>query len=134
MLLADRGTHRKRRGVQAEQAEQATTTVQRLRKEVEAGEASEEELDKAEGALAGLTGSLQYLQAEMDATLRGADVAFRRGLLGTQLVRPYCLVSLSSLLVSGPCCAWERGGTGMCCAQSSVKMGACVSLPRLRAF
>jgi hypothetical protein len=72
--------------VQAEQAEEQTTTVTRLRQQVEKGEAPEEELELAEGLLAGLTGSLQYMQAEMDATLRGADVAFRRGLLGTKAV------------------------------------------------
>ena len=48
--------------MQAEKAESATTTVTRLRKAVSAGKADERELEKAEGMLAGLTGSLQYLQ------------------------------------------------------------------------
>jgi hypothetical protein len=72
--------------VQAQAAEEQTTTVKKLRQAVQKGEAEEKELVKAEGMLATLTGSLQYLQAEIETTARGADVAFRRGLLGTQHV------------------------------------------------
>jgi hypothetical protein len=76
--------------VQAEAAEEQTTTVMKLRQAVQKGEAEEKELVKAQGMLATLTGSLQYLQAEIETTARGADVAFRRGLLGTQHVRSTC--------------------------------------------
>lgn len=66
-------------GVQAEMAEEATTTVHKLRKAVQKGEATEEELQRAEGILAQLSGSLQYLQGEMNVTMRGARRAFRQG-------------------------------------------------------
>lgn len=51
--------------LQAQKAEYATTTVTRLRKAVSSGKADERELAKAEGVLANLTGSLQYLQVRM---------------------------------------------------------------------
>eukprot|EP00892_Ulva_mutabilis_P003427 jgi/Ulvmu1/1456/UM011_0186.1 len=63
----------------AEMAEEATTTVHKLRRAVQAGEASEEELQRAEGLLAHLSGSLQYLHGEMNVTMRGARRAFRQG-------------------------------------------------------
>lgn len=66
-------------GVQAEMAEEATTTVHKLRRAVQAGEATEEELQRAEGMLAQLSGSLQYLHGEMNVTMRGARRAFRHG-------------------------------------------------------
>jgi outer membrane protein TolC len=65
--------------VQAQQAEDTSTTIQKLRRQVEAGEASEVELERAEGVLANLTGSLNYLQSEMKVALRGARRAFRQG-------------------------------------------------------
>jgi hypothetical protein len=37
-----------------------------------------------------LTFCREYLQAEIETTARGADVASRRGLLGTQHVRTWC--------------------------------------------
>lgn len=63
----------------AEMAEEATTTVHKLRRAVQAGEATEEELQRAEGMLAQLSGSLQYLHGEMNVTMRGARRAFRHG-------------------------------------------------------
>lgn len=86
----------------------------RLRQQVEKGEAAEEELEMAEGLLAGLTGSLQYLQAEMDATLRGADVAFRRGLVGTKMV---CSAPVRArLLQTSPSCTVLSSGTPNVCS------------------
>lgn len=86
--------------MQAERAEEQTTTVIKLRNAVAAGEADEAQLAAAEGALTGLQGSLEYLRGEMAATLRGADFAFRRGLVGTQVVRsldPICGCRLAGL-------------------------------------
>jgi hypothetical protein len=79
--------------LQAEAAEEQTSTVRKLRQAVEQGEAGEEELVKAEGLLANLSASLQYLQSEMNVTVRNADTAFKRGLLGTSVVRSSLLIT-----------------------------------------
>lgn len=65
--------------LQAQQAEETSTTIQKLRSKVEAGEGSSLELERAEGMLSNLTGSLNYLQTEMKVALKGARRAFRQG-------------------------------------------------------
>ena len=65
--------------LQAQQAEETSTTIQKLRSKVQAGEGSELELERAEGVLSNLTGSLNYLQTEMKVALKGARRAFRQG-------------------------------------------------------
>lgn len=65
--------------LQAQQAEETSTTIQKLRNKVEAGEGSELELERAEGMLSTLTGSLNYLNSEMKVALKGARRAFQQG-------------------------------------------------------
>lgn len=81
--------------MQAQQAEETSTTIQKLRSKVQAGEGNELELERAEGMLSNLTGSLNYLQSEMSVALKGARRAFQQG-FGEDSESEVCLLAMHS--------------------------------------